>query len=160
MHTHVFHIISCRCFIFLGCKSCQPLMVYIKTQRINTSHKNIYSHIKFKPLNQVRPMHISLDYTMGILIDLFQFSGQKYTFSLRKGFWFNDKSPRFSFLFRLKISFQLMILNRKHPCHWKESIVLSKLFPHFHKISSHQILSSEVKHPWEMIYFLIGLHSA
>lgn len=78
---------------------------------------------------------------------------------MRKSLWFYYKSSRFSFLFRLKISFQLMVLNWKHPSHWKESIVFCKFFSHLHKISTHQILSSEVKHSWKMVYFLIWLHS-
>lgn len=71
MHANIVHVILCRGLVLLRCKSAQTLLIQIDAERVDTCDEDIHPEIKLEAFNQIRLMHVTLDYTVGCRIYVF-----------------------------------------------------------------------------------------
>lgn len=79
-------------FVWNCSKPCKSFFVQENPQWIDTSKENIYSQIKFKAINQIWLMHVSLNHIMFSWKNVFEASGQEDAFSLARSLRFDNES--------------------------------------------------------------------
>lgn len=95
--------------------------------------------------------------------EVFDVSGQKYTFALARGFGFGDECFAVWFCFFLSVLGELLFevaeLCWKKPSLREKLIFVGKCFLHAVKIARQVILASKCVHAWEVVDSLIWLHT-
>lgn len=127
MHIQIAQITANRWYVLWCRESGETFVIYENSKWINARDENINSQVKFKSIDQVRLMQITLGDIVFSWDTPVVISSEENAFSLTAILWLNNEGFRFSLV---KLLLEVFHITWEHPCIWKELEVIRKVLLH------------------------------